>query len=117
MLVDANLDQVVTVAERGFSSPQAHATSLGLAFPAIFVYGSDRWKHAATTKIDSNNLVVMRGQDRCTPTFDPTRLAGKCNQTSGASCKNVSSTGVRDSFSAQHIPECYGRLTTEYLST
>eukprot|EP00971_Amphidinium_carterae_P004330 86424-Amphidinium_carterae.1 len=59
----------------------------------------------------------MRGQDHCTPTFDPTRLAGKCNQTSGASCKNVSSSGVRDSLSAQHIPECYGRLTTEYLST
>eukprot|EP00971_Amphidinium_carterae_P296663 5893312-Amphidinium_carterae.1 len=60
MLVDANLDQVVTVADRCFSSPQAHATSLGLDFPAIFAYGSDRWKHAATTKIDNNNLVVMR---------------------------------------------------------
>eukprot|EP00971_Amphidinium_carterae_P025088 495322-Amphidinium_carterae.1 len=116
MLVDANLDQVVTVADRCFSSPHAHASSLGLAFPAIFVYGSDRCKHAATTKIDNNNLVVMRGTDHCSPTFDHNRLAGKCNQTSGAHCRLVSSTGVRDSLTAQHVPECYGRATTEYLS-
>eukprot|EP00971_Amphidinium_carterae_P292369 5803821-Amphidinium_carterae.1 len=57
MLVDANLDEVVTVADRCFSSPSAHATSLDLPLPAIYVYGSDRWKHATTTKIDSNNLV------------------------------------------------------------
>eukprot|EP00971_Amphidinium_carterae_P198968 3948415-Amphidinium_carterae.1 len=117
MLVDANLDQVVTVADRCFSSPYAHATTLDLAFPAIYVYGSDRWKHAATTKIDSNNLVVMRGKDHCAPTFDHSRLAGKCNQTSGMSCRFVSSSGVRDSLVAQHVPECYGRATKEYLST
>eukprot|EP00971_Amphidinium_carterae_P328977 6461168-Amphidinium_carterae.1 len=116
MLVDANLDQVVTVADRCFSSPHAHATTLGLAFPAIYVYGSDRWKHAATAKIDSNNLVVMRGKDHCSPTFDHSRLAGKCNQTSGAHCRYVSSSGVRDSLAAQHVPECYGRATMEYLS-
>eukprot|EP00971_Amphidinium_carterae_P349330 6490965-Amphidinium_carterae.1 len=117
MLVDANLDQVVSVADRGFSSPHAHATSLGLDFPAIYVYGSDRWKHAATTKIDSHNLVVMRGADSCTPSFDQSRLAGKCNQTSGDNCRSISSSGVRSSLDAQHVPECYGRLTTEYLST
>eukprot|EP00971_Amphidinium_carterae_P217731 4322210-Amphidinium_carterae.5 len=96
MLVDANLDQVVTVADRCFSSPAAHATTLDLAFPAIFVYGSDRWKHAATTKIDNNNLAGWQ---------------------MGMNCRFVCSTGVRDSLGAQHVRECYGRVTKEYLST
>eukprot|EP00971_Amphidinium_carterae_P171828 3406881-Amphidinium_carterae.1 len=59
----------------------------------------------------------MRGKDHCTPTFDHATLTGKCNQTSGMNCRFVSSSGVRDSLMAQHVPECYGRATKEYLSS
>eukprot|EP00971_Amphidinium_carterae_P216750 4302819-Amphidinium_carterae.1 len=95
------MSEMVTVFDRSFSSPHALAASLAMKLPAIYVYGSDCWRNASTSRIDDNHLVI----------------GWEVQQSSGQTCRFVSSTRIRSSLLEHEIPECYGRFTKEYLAT